>query len=60
MGTIAAVVGLAVVVAALVGWSRRPGPVRRGPGLDVLLITVDTLRADALGCYGNKTVETPW
>ncbi len=60
VATIAAVVGLAAVVAALVGWSRLPGPVRREPGLDVLLITIDTLRADALGCYGNKTVETPW
>jgi arylsulfatase A-like enzyme/Tfp pilus assembly protein PilF len=34
--------------------------VRREPGLDVLLVTIDTLRADALGCYGNATVETPW
>ncbi|MCH9023294.1 MAG: sulfatase-like hydrolase/transferase, partial [Planctomycetes bacterium] len=25
----------------------------------VLLIVIDTLRADALSCYGNKTIETP-
>ncbi|MGH9455490.1 MAG: sulfatase-like hydrolase/transferase, partial [Terriglobia bacterium] len=25
----------------------------------VLLITIDTLRADRLGCYGAKTVRTP-
>jgi arylsulfatase A-like enzyme/Flp pilus assembly protein TadD len=34
--------------------------VRRDPGLSVLLVTVDTLRADALGCYGRKDAETPW
>jgi arylsulfatase A-like enzyme/tetratricopeptide (TPR) repeat protein len=50
---------VAIVVGALV-WSRLPAPVRREPGLDVLLITIDTLRADALGCYGNASVETPW
>lgn len=27
--------------------------------LNVLLITVDTLRADYLGCYGNKKIGTP-
>jgi choline-sulfatase len=27
---------------------------------NVLLITIDTLRADALGAYGNRTVSTPW
>jgi arylsulfatase A-like enzyme len=26
----------------------------------VLLITIDTLRADALGCYGNAEAATPW
>ncbi len=26
---------------------------------DIILITVDTLRADRLGCYGSKTVPTP-
>ena len=31
------------------------------PGaLSVLLITIDTLRADALGSYGNPRAETPW
>ena len=27
--------------------------------LNVLLITIDTLRADYLGCYGNRVIETP-
>ncbi|HET7617236.1 MAG TPA: sulfatase-like hydrolase/transferase [Vicinamibacterales bacterium] len=27
---------------------------------DVLLITIDTLRADAVGAYGNPTGATPW
>jgi choline-sulfatase len=38
----------------------RPSPVTREPGVNVLLITIDTLRADALGAYGNTTVSTPW
>jgi len=38
----------------------RPSPMRREPHLNVLLITIDTLRADALGAYGNTTVSTPW
>ena len=25
----------------------------------LVLVTIDTLRADRLGCYGNRTVETP-
>ena len=40
--------------------SSRPDPVRRDPGLSVLLVTIDTLRADALGSYGHPTVATPW
>ncbi len=32
----------------------------REPRLDVLLITVDTLRADALGSYGRANAATPW
>ena len=26
---------------------------------NLLLITIDTLRADHLGCYGNKSIQTP-
>lgn len=36
-----------------------PAPERTGPVRNVLLITVDTLRADALGFTGNRRVETP-
>jgi arylsulfatase A-like enzyme/Tfp pilus assembly protein PilF len=37
--------------------SANPGPSH--PGADILLITIDTLRADALGFAGNSRVETP-
>jgi arylsulfatase A-like enzyme/Tfp pilus assembly protein PilF len=33
--------------------------VRREKGLNVLLITIDTLRQDALGAYGNTRADTP-
>jgi arylsulfatase A-like enzyme len=52
-----------VLVAIVIGVAIACGPsttVRREPGLNVLLITIDTLRADALGAYGNSTVSTPW
>jgi arylsulfatase A-like enzyme/Tfp pilus assembly protein PilF len=39
---------------------RPRGGVRREAGLNVLLVTVDTLRADSLGAYGNPRVPTPW
>jgi hypothetical protein len=50
-----------VAAAALAIGHLRSGPtrVRRDPTRSVLLITIDTLRADALGSYGNKTVVTP-
>jgi arylsulfatase A-like enzyme/Flp pilus assembly protein TadD len=37
------------------GWaqSRKPRP------LNVVIITIDTLRADHLGCYGYKQIRTP-
>jgi len=37
----------------------QPKAVRRQAGLNVLLVTIDTLRADALGCYGRKGSDTP-
>ena len=33
------------------------GTDRRRPS--IMLITIDTLRADALGCYGAETAKTP-
>jgi arylsulfatase A-like enzyme/Flp pilus assembly protein TadD len=33
--------------------------VQERPALNVLLITIDTLRADHLACYGYKRIETP-
>jgi Tfp pilus assembly protein PilF len=42
-------------------WLRsRPSEIRREPGLDVLLITIDTLRVDALGAYGRRGGTSPW
>jgi Flp pilus assembly protein TadD len=43
------------------GWARLgPAALPRDPGLSVLLVSIDTLRADALGCYGNGRAATPW
>ena len=51
-------------MAVLTLWGSRrwllPPEGKRAPGLSVLLITIDTLRADALRCYGHPTAETPW
>ena len=58
--TLAVALALVLALAVLYAGLGPPTSVRREPGLDVLLITIDTLRADALGCYGNATVETPW
>jgi arylsulfatase A-like enzyme/Tfp pilus assembly protein PilF len=54
------VLALTLLAALAVVFGRRPLPIRRDPGLSVLLVTIDTLRADALGCYGRKQAETPW
>src|SRR5262245_30217342 len=40
--------------------AKRGHALRRDPGLSVLLITIDTLRADALGAYGQTGAATPW
>jgi arylsulfatase A-like enzyme/Flp pilus assembly protein TadD len=60
-GLIAAVVVVALLVgavgiAAVAWWIRPPAPaaIRRAPDQNVLLITLDTLRADALSCYGGR------
>jgi len=49
---------VAIALASVVLWScSRPLP--RDAGASVLLITLDTARADRLGIYGCSTVETP-
>ncbi|HEY7413360.1 MAG TPA: sulfatase-like hydrolase/transferase [Vicinamibacteria bacterium] len=58
MALLAAAVALAA--GALWWWRERPRPLRREAGLNVLLVTVDTLRADAVGAYGNARARTPW
>jgi len=56
------VLGIPLVFAAAAGLlasaHRRTTPKGR-PGLNVLLVTVDTLRADALGSYGDRQAATP-
>ena len=56
--------GALLVTVALLLWSDRSAvrsvnAVRATQGLNVLLITIDTTRADALGCYGHPTIRTP-
>ncbi len=46
--------GLALVLAAFFGLGRRSASARR-----VLLISIDTLRADHLGCYGYPRATSP-
>jgi arylsulfatase A-like enzyme/Tfp pilus assembly protein PilF len=36
----------------------RPAPETARPGLNVLLVTLDTTRADRLGCYGHASART--
>ena len=38
---------------------RSPAGVKKDPGLNILIITLDTTRADRLGCYGYLKAGTP-
>ncbi len=49
------VVGITLLGTAV--WGQAAAPRSSSP--DVYLITIDTLRADHVGCYGYKQVETP-
>ena len=51
----AAAVVLLVLKAGRADFAR----LRGGKDFNVILITVDTLRADKIGCYGNRLVATP-
>ena len=47
------------LAALILGSACSPGPRQVPEAPNVLLISVDTLRADHLGCYGAPAVETP-
>ena len=53
---LAGVVGAMALLAAVVLWR---GRTREVTGASVLLVTIDTLRADHVGAYGSKTGATP-
>jgi len=55
-------VGLILLLAGLGAliWLRSPRlDLKSAPTFNLLLITLDTTRADHLGCYGNKQARTP-
>jgi arylsulfatase A-like enzyme/Tfp pilus assembly protein PilF len=41
-------------------WPGTGGSLPRAGAIDVVLVTVDTLRADAVGAYGRKDAGTAW
>jgi len=51
------VVGLLLAIASACSRTEEPAPAESARNL--LLITVDTLRADRLGAYGDRTARTP-
>src|SRR5262245_41772116 len=55
----AATGALLISAAAGVWWSLTRHAATPGSRPDILLITVDTLRADAVGAYGNRRASTP-
>ena len=58
--TAAGLLGALALLALAATWRSHSRTVRREAGLSVLLLTVDTLRADAVGAYGASGDPTPW
>jgi arylsulfatase A-like enzyme/Tfp pilus assembly protein PilF len=62
-GRIAAIAAIVIALAAAGAWYtwRRPAPIARGActGCNLLLVTVDTLRADRVGAFGGDRGLTP-
>jgi arylsulfatase A-like enzyme/Flp pilus assembly protein TadD len=60
MRRVSSVLGLLVI--ALAAWWVFPPrqPRSSTPPRNILLITIDTLRADSIGAYGNARAATPW
>jgi arylsulfatase A-like enzyme/Tfp pilus assembly protein PilF len=65
LGIIFAQIFLGIMLLGISAWCQTSGqtsgrkPSQRTSLPDVYLITIDTLRADHVGCYGYKQVETP-
>lgn len=59
-GLVATVLGILALsgVVAAVRWLR-PSEPPRGEAYNVILISIDTLRADHLACYGHPSIATP-
>ncbi len=57
--SILAAAALAYVLVLAPGARRRPAAPSAAPPLNVLLLTLDTTRADHLGCYGDGAAATP-
>ena len=53
------VVGACAAAGTAIWLRRAPAPGPRARDLNLLLITLDTTRADSLGAYGSKDSETP-
>ena len=54
--------GKVVILAAIVGLAMGASPVRlaaQANAWSVVVVTLDTTRADHLGCYGDKSIATP-
>lgn len=49
----------ALLASSIVACNRAPELPRRGDAMNVLLISLDTTRADRLGCYGQSGDPTP-
>lgn len=60
-GILVVAIGLGLGLGGIVLWRIHNGPtvLHKKPGLNVVLVSGDTLRADRLGCYGNRFVATP-
>src|SRR5882724_3272954 len=55
----AAGVALGLTLLTLSACGSLPGTKAPRPARHLVLVTIDTLRADRLGCYGSTTVATP-
>jgi arylsulfatase A-like enzyme/Flp pilus assembly protein TadD len=58
--TLAALAVAGVAGVFVLSFKRHAATHRHEGDYSVLLITIDTLRADALGAYGHREAQTPW